>query len=197
LQHYRPRPRPGRQIASDPDGRLQTSKDRRRFAFERAGELWLSDVMHAVPVEVDRRRKRKTYLLALLDDATRVVTYAQFAFAENTAAFLPVLEQAIRRRGLPMRLYVDNGSVYRSNYLTLVCAKLGITLIHSRPYVPQGRDKIERFFRTVRLQLMPRLTTDDTRNLDALNRRLWAVKLRENRHEPMTIRGRQSLAFAR
>jgi hypothetical protein len=103
-----------------------------------------------------------------------VVTYAQFAFAENTAAFLPVLEQAIRRRGLPMRLYVDNGSVYRSNYLALVCAKLGITLIHSRPYVPQGRGKIERFFRTVRLQLMPRLTTDDTRNLEALNRRLWA-----------------------
>lgn len=151
-----------------------TTKDRRRFAFERAGELWLSDVMHAIPVEVDGRRKRKTYLLALLDDATRVVTYAQFALSENTAAFLPVLEQGIRRRGLPMRLYVDNGSVYRSNYLALVCAKLGITLIHSRPYVPQGRGKIERFFRTVRLQLMPLLTADDTRNLDALNRRLWA-----------------------
>jgi putative transposase len=151
-----------------------TTKDRRRFAFERAGELWLSDVMHAVPVEVEGRRKRKTYLIALLDDATRVITYAQFALSENTAAFLPVLEQGIRRRGLPMRLYVDNGSVYRSHYLALVCAKLGITLIHSRPYIPQGRGKIERFFRTVRLQLMPTLTAEDTRSLEALNRKLWA-----------------------
>lgn len=151
-----------------------TSKDRRRFAFERAGQLWVSDVMHAVPVEVDGRRQRKTYLIALLDDATRVVTFAEFALAENTAAFLPVLEQAIRRRGLPQRLYVDNGSAFRSRYLALVCAKLGITLIHSRPYVPQGRGKIERFFRTVRMQLMPLVTAEDRRSLAALNRRLWA-----------------------
>jgi putative transposase len=73
-----------------------------------------------------------------------------------------------------MRLYVDNGAVYRSNYLALVCAKLGITLIHSRPYVPQGRGKIERFFRTVRMQLLPVLTAEDTRSLEELNRRLWA-----------------------
>jgi putative transposase len=150
-----------------------TSKDRRRFAFEQAGQLWLSDVMHAVPVEVIDRRKHKTYLIALLDDATRVVPYAAFALSENVAAFLPVLEQAIRRRGLPERLYVDNGSAYRSNHLSLVCAKLGMTLIHSRPYVPQGRGKIERFFRTVRMQLMPVLTSDDLRSLDALNQRLW------------------------
>jgi transposase InsO family protein len=162
-----------RGLMRKPEGE-PTSKDRRRFAFERAGELWLSDVMHALPVEVEGRRKRKTYLLALLDDATRVVTYAQFALAENTAAFLPLLEQGIRRRGLPMRLYVDNGAVYRSNYLALVCAKLGITLIHSRPYVPQGRGKIERFFRTVRMQLMPLLTVEHTRSLEALNQRLWA-----------------------
>lgn len=151
-----------------------TSKDRRRFAFERANELWLSDVMHAIPVETEERRQRKTYLIALLDDATRVVPYAEFAFSEKVAAFLPVLEQGIRRRGIPHRLYADNGAVYRSHHLALVCAKLGIPLIHSRPYVPQGRGKIERFFRTVRLQFLPTLTSDDKRSLEALNRRLWA-----------------------
>lgn len=150
-----------------------TSKDRRHFAFEKANELWTSDVMHGLAVPVDGRRRHKTYLLALLDDATRVVPYARFAFAENTAAFLPVLEQGICRRGIPKRLYVDNGAVYRSHHLALVCAKLGITLIHSRPYVPQGRGKIERFFRTVRMQLLPALSSADTANIDALNRRLW------------------------
>ncbi|HUL53255.1 MAG TPA: DDE-type integrase/transposase/recombinase, partial [Opitutaceae bacterium] len=128
-----------------------TSKDRRHFAFEKANELWMSDVMHGPAVTVEGKRRHKAYLIALLDDATRVVPYAAFTLSENTAAFLPVLEQAIRRRGLCLRLYVDNGAAYRSHHLALVCAKLGITLIHSRPYVPQGRGKQERFFRTVRM----------------------------------------------
>ena len=31
------------------------------------------------------------------------------------------------RRGIPLRLYVDNGSAFRSHHLALVCARLGIT----------------------------------------------------------------------
>ncbi len=151
-----------------------TSKDRRRFAFERAGELWMSDVMHGPAVIAENGRKRKSYLIGLLDDATRVVPYAAFALSENTAAFLPVLQQAILRRGVPKRLYVDNGAVYRSNHLSLVCAKLGTTLIHARPYLPQGKGKQERWFRTVRMQLLPTLGEADLLSLDALNRRLWA-----------------------
>lgn len=152
-----------------------SSKDRRHFAFEKANELWMSDVLHGPSVCVEGgKRRHKAYLIALLDDATRIVPYAAFTLSENTAAFLPVLEQAIRRRGLCLRLYVDNGAAYRSHHLALVCAKLGITLIHSRPYVPQGRGKVERFFRTVRMQLLPLLRPEDLASLDALNRRLWA-----------------------
>ena len=87
---------------------------------------------------------------------------------------IAVLEQAVRRRGLCSRLYVDNGAVYRSHHLSLVCAKLGVTLIHARPYLPQGKGKIERFFRTVRMQLLPVLGDTDLGSLEALNRRLWA-----------------------
>src|SRR5690606_30675932 len=111
--------------------------------FEEAGELWMSDVMHGPAVPDERRRKRKTYLIGLLDDATRVVSYAAFAQSENTAALLPVLEQAVRRRGIPKRLYVDNGAAFRSKHLSLVCAKLGITLIHARPHQPAGKGKQE------------------------------------------------------
>jgi transposase InsO family protein len=161
-----------------------TTKDRRRFAFEDANELWMSDVMHGPAVTAEGRRKQRSYLIALIDDATRLIPYAAFALAENTAAFLPVLEQAIRRRGVPKRLYVDNGAVYRSHHLALVCAKLGITLIHSRPYVPQGRGKVERWFRTTRLQLLPTLSPDDTASLDALNRRLWAFVEGEYHQRP-------------
>jgi transposase InsO family protein len=152
-----------------------TTKDRRRFAYEAANELWMSDVMHGPSVLDDEdRRRHKTYLIALLDDATRVVPYAAFTRSETAAAFLPVFERAILRRGVPKRLYVDNGSAFRARHLALVCAKLGVTLIHARAFQPQGKGKLERWFRTVRLQLLPTLLDHDTRSLEALNQRLWA-----------------------
>lgn len=151
-----------------------TSNDRRRFSFEKAGELWMSDVMHGPAVTVEGKRKRKTYLISFLDDATRVIPYAAFALGENVACFLPVFEQAIRRRGIPSRLYVDNGSAYRSHHLSLVCAKLGITLIHARPYQPQGKGKQERWHREVRRQCLGTLSEQDTMSLEALNRKLWS-----------------------
>ena len=159
-------------------------RDRRRFAFAQAGELWMSDVMHGPSVTVGDRTKRKTYLIAFLDDATRVVPHAAFALSENTATFLPVLRQAILKRGLPARLYTDNGANYRSQHLALVCAKLGIALIHARPYHPQGKGKIERFFRTVRTQVLTRLSPQDSQSLSALNRRLAAWIEGEYHHTP-------------
>jgi transposase InsO family protein len=151
-----------------------TSKDRRRFSYDAANELWMSDVMHGPTVlDADDRRRHKTYLIALLDDATRMIPYAAFTRSETVTAFLPVFERAILRRGVPKRLYVDNGSAYRARHLALVCAKLGVTLIHARPFSPQGKGKLERWFRTVRLQLLPTLLEADTHSLDALNQRLW------------------------
>lgn len=151
-----------------------SEQDRRRFAFAHAGELWMSDVMHGPTVAVgDRGQRHKAYLIAFIDDATRVIPYAAFALAENTKAYLPIFKQALLRRGRPTRLYVDNGANYRSQHLALVCAKLGIALIHSRPHKPEGRGKQERWFRTVRAQFLTRLTPADTESLDALNRCLW------------------------
>ncbi len=151
-----------------------STQDRRRFAFVDAGQLWMSDVMHGPSVAIPGRGRRKTYLIAFLDDATRVVPYCAFALSENTQAFLPVFKQALMRRGIPQRLYVDNGANFRSQHLALVCAKLGVALIHARPYQPQGKGKMERWFRTARSQLVSRLGSADTDSLDTLNRRLWA-----------------------
>jgi putative transposase len=158
--------------------------DRRRFAYERAGQLWMSDVMYGPSVVVQGRQRRKTYLIAFLDDATRVVPFCAFALSENTRSFLPVFKQAILRRGYCERLYVDNGANYRSRHLALVCAKLGIALIHARPYRPQGKGKIERFFRTLRAQLLTTLAPEDTASLETLNRRLWAWVEGEYHHSP-------------
>ncbi|EFK09833.1 conserved hypothetical protein [delta proteobacterium NaphS2] len=116
-------------------------RDHRRFAYLNAGDLFMSDVMYGPAVRKNDGRKRKTYLIAFIDDATRVIPYAAFAHSENTAAFMEVLKQAVLRRGIPMRLFVDNGSAFRSQHLSLVCAKLGITLIHARPYHAAAKGK--------------------------------------------------------
>jgi len=85
---------------------------------------WMSDVMHG-PKVPDGRRRRKTYLIAFIDDATRVIPHAAFAFAENTAAFLPVFKHALLRRGLSERLYVENVARHIFNELCPVrlCAE--------------------------------------------------------------------------
>ena len=149
--------------------------DRRRFAYKAAGELWQADVMHGPKIgsdPQDRRRRSKSYLIAFLDDATRLVPHAAFTLAENAVTFLPVFKRTLLKRGLPTRLYVDNGSNFRSRHLSVTCATLGIHLIHSTPYKPQGRGKIERFFGTVRSQFLPLLEDADRRSPDALNARL-------------------------
>ena len=150
-----------------------TSKDRRRFEYDEANELWMSDVMYGPKLRVGGRL-RQTYLIAFLDDATRMIPHATFALTERTAAYLPALERAIRRRGIPKRLYVDNGAAFRSQHLALVCAKLGIALIHATPRSPQGKGKMERWFRTVRMQLMPMINAAAPLSLDAMNRKLAA-----------------------
>ncbi len=122
--------------------RERPQEDLRRFATEAAGQLWQSDVMHGPKIRDKDGRKRRTYLIALLDDATRLVPYAHFAFSENAAEYLVVLKEAVQRRDLVERLYCDNGASFRSRQLKIICGKLGISLMHARPYKPQGKGSV-------------------------------------------------------
>jgi len=130
-----------------PDG--PKCEDRRKFEAELANEIWQSDVMHG-PMVMVGEKMRKTYLIAFLDDHSRLVTYGQFYLSEGIDCFLDALEKGLLKRGLPRKLYTDNGAAMRSHHLEQVCASLGIALIHARPFRPQGKGKIERFFRSVR-----------------------------------------------
>ena len=130
-----------------PEG--QKAEDRRKFEAELANEIWQSDVMHGPMIRVGDKM-RKTYLIAFLDDHSRLVTYGEFYLSEGIDCFVDALEKGLLKRGLPRKLYTDNGAAFRSHHLEHVCASLGIALVHARPYKPQGKGKIERFFRSVR-----------------------------------------------
>jgi len=150
-------------------------KDLRAFAYEHPNQLWQSDVMHGPPIPDPKTgKRRKTYLIALLDDATRVIPHAAFCFSEKLLDFLPVFRQALLKRGLPDRLFVDNGAAFVSTHLSIICASLRVALIHARPYSPESKGKIERYFRTLRGQFLSQIDLDLIANLDDLNARLWA-----------------------
>ena len=88
-------------------------------------------------------------------------------------AFLDCLRQAAAARGVPIRLYVDNAKVFRSTQLARIAASIGILVTHTPPYQPQGRGKIERFFRSLRQQFLANLDPQRTLSLEDLNQRLW------------------------
>lgn len=132
---------------------LSKPEDRRKYEAEFPNDIWQSDAMHGPMVE-SNGRKRKSYLLAFIDDQSRLVPHGEFYFSEGLSSYMQALEQALMKRGLPRKLYLDNGPAFRSKHLEHVTASLGIALIHARPYKPQGKGKIERFFRTVRMQFL-------------------------------------------
>jgi putative transposase len=128
--------------------------DRRKFEAELPNDLWQSDVMHG-PHLLQGGKLRKSYLIAFIDDHSRIIPHGQFYHSEALLPFLDAFAAALRKRGLPVKLYVDNGSAFRSRHLEYTCASLGISLIHARPYTPQGKGKIERFFKSVRTRFLP------------------------------------------
>jgi len=134
----------------------KTGKEQRRFVHRFPNDCWQSDVMHGDYIkDGPDSRARKTYLIAFLDDASRLIVGAQFFFSEATVNIKTVLREAVLTYGVPSRLYLDNGRNFCADDLRIACAAMRTALIHTTPYYPEGKGKIERFFRTVRSSFLP------------------------------------------
>jgi len=159
-------------------------EDRRKFEAELPNDLWQVDCMHGPRIE-QNGKQRKTYLIAFMDDHSRLVPHGEFFLSESVRSFLVALEGALLTRGLPRKIYTDNGAAFRSHHVEHVAASLGIALIHARPYKPQGKGKIERFFRTVRAEF---LTSFKGTSLDDLNQAfgLWLAEVYHQRTHSST-----------
>jgi putative transposase len=159
---------------SRPAGADSQPEERRSFLAEYANQIWFGDVMHGPRVLV-QGRSRKTYLVSLLDDASRLIVHSAFCLAETALEIEGVLKQGVLKRGLCNKLIVDNGSAYRSASLQGICARLSISLIYCRPYAPEGKGKLERWHRTLRSQFLSELHLGrPALGLEDLNARLWA-----------------------
>jgi putative transposase len=153
---------------------LLSSNTHKKFEAQFSNQIWQADMLFGPWVQRPGGGRRQVFLHATLDDASRLVPHAQFYSSQALDAVLDCLRQAISARGVPTKLYIDNARMYRSPQLARIAASLGTLIVHSRPYQPEGRGKIERFFRTVREQFLANLDPKRTLTLEELNDRLWA-----------------------
>lgn len=155
---------------------------RKRFEMSRFGEMWTADFMHGPSVfpNLESRKRRVAILMAIIDDHSRMIVGAEFGFTETTLLLEKVFKESLLQFGLPLKLYVDNGPSFSSQYLARVCANLGMGLIHSKPYDSASRGKIERFFRSVRESFL-RGKDFENKDLKTLNEE-FQIWLRNDYH---------------
>ncbi|HEY5563787.1 MAG TPA: DDE-type integrase/transposase/recombinase [Clostridiaceae bacterium] len=143
-------------------------KDSKRFSHVYINELWQTDLMYG-PYITEGKKKHVAYLLAYIDDSSRLITHAEFYYAQNFESLRHSFREAVLKRGIPTLLYTDNGKIYRSQQFAYMCASLGCTLIHTKPFSPTEKGKIERFFSTVRKRFLSKYNPNSFKSLDNLN----------------------------
>ena len=144
---------------------------RLRWQAERPNALWHSDVCHG-PALVIGEQKKPLRIHAILDDASRYIIALEAHHTEREEDMLGMLVRAVRKQGRPDAWYLDNGGTYRGDILRTACGRMGVTLLHARPYDPQARGKMERFWRTLRQGCLD--FTGQLSTLHDVNVRLWA-----------------------
>jgi putative transposase len=151
-----------------------------RFEAERPNERWIGDVLVGPFVPYPRAPgSKRAYLFLLVDDFSRLLVHGRWVPDQNTRAGQDVLRAAIQRRGLPEQLHVDNGAPFSNAALERSCAVLGIRLIHSRPYRPQGRGKQEPLGRYIRERFLLEAEAHGIASFRELNDRFlaWAEQV--------------------
>jgi transposase InsO family protein len=142
----------------------------RRFVRIGRNTLWQSDIKYGpyLPEPKNSKKKYRTYLLVIIDDATRLVVHAEFYGDQKLPVLEDGLRKAILRYGAPKSIYVDNGKIFTSTWLRLACAHLNIRHLKTQPYSPEAKGKVERFNRTVE-DFLAELSLQKAENLEELN----------------------------
>ena len=135
-----------------------------RFEAKERNDLWTGDAMHGPTVT-----GKKTYLLAFIDDHSRLLPGYLWTFSEDTVHLESALRPGLGSRGVPRAVLVDNGSAFVSAPFLRACAVLGARLVHAKPRAPATKGKIERFFRTVRSQFVVEAEARGIESLAELN----------------------------
>ncbi len=160
---------------------------RLRWQAAHPGALWHGDVCHGPSIVIDGQKK-PLRIHALMDDASRYVVALEAHHTEREMDLIGLLADTLRRHGAPDAFYLDNGSTYRGEALSVACSRLGVGLLHAKPYDPRARGKMERFWRTLRERVVDHL--DACTSLHDVNVRLWAFVKRYHDRSHAGLMGR-------
>ena len=151
-------------------GRLEAGP-RKAFEAPAPNDLWMVDFACGPTLRTPGGKALATHLCVILDDHSRLIPFGAYFAAADTAAFLGCLKEAVLRRGLPLKLYTDQGKPFVNHHVRLVCANLGIRLLHAKPYHAWSKGKVERLIRTIQQDFEATLRLEGGRvaSLEALN----------------------------
>ena len=167
-------------------------KDMKRYEREHINEVWCGDSSVGPYLKVDGKKQR-TYIIALIDDASRMIVGIDIFFNDNFVNLMCVIRGAVIKYGKPKTFNFDNGSNYRSTQMNLLAARIG-TMIHYNPArTPTGKAKIERWFRTMKDQWMSQLCMTDYKSLDELRKSLFMFVQEYNQRVHSSLNGKSPM----
>ncbi len=164
--------------------KIGTTGPTKAFEVAHVNDLWMSDVMYGPNIKTADGKTIATRLIAVIDDASRVIAFAEYRETEQEEDLWYVLFEAMKRRGVPSKLYTDNGRIFTSVRTQATCARLGIKLIHAKPYAAWSKGKVERLFLTIQQQFESRLKQNPLHDLAKLNVEFWRWIEREYHSRP-------------
>jgi len=169
-------------------GRLETGPTK-AFEAPHVNDLWMVD-FSAGPTLCVQGKALSTHLCLLVDDHSRLIPFAAYYPQANTEAVHHALKEAVLRRGLPRKLYTDQGKPFINAHTHLVCAQLGIRLLHCKPYHSWSKGKVERLIQTVQqgFETTLRLEGNAAHSLEELNTKLstWVQSVYHQRPHSAT-----------
>lgn len=151
--------------------RNPTMKDRKAFEEDTFGKMWQADTCHLCYIS-ENGKKRKVYLIMIIDDHSRLLVGASLFYHDNAYNFQKVFKKAVATFGIPSKLYVDNGCSYANEQLSLICGSVGTVLLHTKVRDGASKAKIERSFRTLKERWLYTLDIDSIHSLDRFNEML-------------------------
>lgn len=167
-----------------------TNQDMRRYERPHINEVWCGDSSVGPYLKTEDGRKRKVYIIALIDDASRFIVGIDVFFNDNFVNLMSVMKSAVAKYGRPQMFNFDNGKSYRNKQMELLAARIGSVVHYDQPYTPTQKAKIERWFRTMKDQWMSSLDIRDFHTLDELRGNLFAYVNAYNYSPHSSLKGK-------
>ena len=152
-----------------------------RWEQKFANKLWQGDTSSGLwlPNPANPKQLKQTRLISFIDDASRVVTHAEFYWDERLPSLIDCFRKALLKRGRPERCLFDNGFIYHSNTIAGMCPQLRIEISFCEDYCPESKGKIEKNFGTVKSAFFSEAEHSGLNSLEELNKFFWAWLAKE------------------